>query len=297
MLDRQLLFFPSREITQTPADVGLHFEDVSFSTSDGTRLHGWLVPGQGDNTLVWFHGNAGNISNRVDNIQLLNRRLGVNVFIFDYRGYGRSEGKPSERGMYLDGDAALEYLRSRDDVDMEKLILFGRSLGCAVAVELATRHTAKAVLLESPFTSVADMSRRTHPLLSLLLPPRLLVQSRFDSLSKIGRIESPVMVLHGDRDDIVPIEMGKELFDAANEPKRFYAIQGAGHNDTHHCGRRAILRRAARVYRRPASSSVDEVQSRIYCLTLPTGIYVSPTDRPLATMRPYHQNGAQTCLY
>ena len=236
VLDRQLIFFPSSEITQTPADVGLHFEDVSFTTSDGTRLHGWFVPGAGDHTLLWFHGNAGNIGNRVDNMLLFNRRLGVNIFIFDYRGYGRSEGSPSERGMYIDADAALEYLRSRGDIDLNNLILFGRSLGCAVAVEMATRYPAKALILESPFTSVDAMARRIRPLLMWFVPPRWIVGSRFDSLAKIGGIQSPVMILHGSRDDIVPIDMAQDMFDAANEPKRFYAIQGASHNDTYLVG-------------------------------------------------------------
>ena len=235
-LDRRLIFFPSSEITQTPADVGLHFEDVSFTASDGTLLNAWFIPGAGDYTLLWFHGNAGNIGNRIDNLLLFNRSLGVNIFIFDYRGYGRSESRPSESGIYLDADAALERLRSRDDIDMDKLILFGRSLGCAVAVEMATRYPTYPVILESPFTSVDAMSRRIRPRLLSFLPTRMVVRSRFDSLAKIGSIRSPVMILHGSRDTTVPISMGRELFAAANEPKRFYTIQGASHNDTYLVG-------------------------------------------------------------
>lgn len=235
MLDSQLVFFPARDITQTPADVGLHYEDVRFTAADGARLHGWFVPAAGDesaDTLLWFHGNAGNIGDRADNLLLLSRRLSVNVFIFDYRGYGNSDGKPSERGLYADGEAALAYLRARGDVDMSRLTLFGRSLGCAVAVEIATRHPVKSVILESPFTSIDAMARRMRGGLASLIPTSWVVRSKFDSLSKIDNVHSPIMLLHGDRDDIVPIEMAHELFAAANAPKRFYPIHGAGHNDT-----------------------------------------------------------------
>ena len=235
MLDSQLIFFPDRDVSQTPADVGLRYEDARFTTADGVQLHGWFVPAHGDESadvLLWFHGNAGNIADRTDNLLLLSRRLGVSVFIFDYRGYGLSDGKPSERGVYADGEAALAYLRARGDVDMTRLTLFGRSLGCAVAVELATRHPVKAVILESPFTSIDAMARRMRGGLTSLIPTSWVVRSKFDSLSKIGNIHSPILLLHGDVDDIVPIQMAHELFAAANAPKRFYPISGAGHNDT-----------------------------------------------------------------
>lgn len=234
MLDSQFIFFPDRDVSQTPADVGLHYEDARFTAADGVQLHGWFVPAAGESadTLVWFHGNAGNIGDRIDNLLLITRRLSVNVFIFDYRGYGNSDGKPSELGLYADGEAALAYLRARGDVDMNRLTLFGRSLGCAVAVELATRHPVKAVILESPFTSIDAMAHRMRGGLTALIPTSWVVRSKFDSLSKIGNIHSPLMLLHGDRDDIVPIEMAHELFAAADAPKRFYPIKGAGHNDT-----------------------------------------------------------------
>ena len=128
LLDRYFLYFPEREIFLTPGNVGLVYEDVFISTSDGVKLHGWFVPGKSDLTLLWFHGNAGNISRRVDNIALLHERLGANIFIIDYRGYGRSEGSPSEQGLYLDAEAAIDYLRSREDVKDDRLVLFGRSL-------------------------------------------------------------------------------------------------------------------------------------------------------------------------
>ena len=234
LLDRQFIFFPERELSGTPGDVGLEYEDVFFSTDDGVRLHGWFVPGSSDTTLLWFHGNAGNISHRIDNLLMIHRRLEVNVFIFDYRGYGRSDGDVSEGGMYADAEAALDHLGSRaiGDPDLHNnLVLFGRSLGCAVAVDIATRRKVRGVILESPFTSVRAMVKRSYP----YLPSGLLMQlvrARYDSLAKITHVDSPVMVLHGDRDETVPFDMGHELYDAANEPKRFYTIEGAAHNDT-----------------------------------------------------------------
>lgn len=233
VLDRYFIYFPSRELEATPGDAGMEFEDVEFRASDGVALHGWFVPGSGDATLVWFHGNGGNISHRVGNIAEINRRLGVNVFIFDYRGYGRSEGSPSESGTYMDADAAAAYVRSRDDVDPEKVIYFGRSLGCAVASEVALARPPRALICESGFTSVKAMAKSAY---SFLPGIQFLVTTRYDTLSKIVRVSTPVMVLHGDRDDIVPFSMGEELFEAANAPKRFYAIRGAGHNDTYLAG-------------------------------------------------------------
>ena len=233
LLDRLFVYFPDTEIFQTPADRGLEFEDVFLDTSDGVRLHGWYVPGSTDLTWVWFHGNAGNIANRVDNLAAIHERLGANVFLIDYRGYGRSEGNPSEQGFYRDAEAAVQYLTSHKGLDERKFVLFGRSLGCAVAAETAMRHGAYAVILESPFTSIQAMARRVYPFLP---GAGLLVRARYDSLSKIGNVRAPVMVLHGDADDIAPFDMGREVFDAANEPKRFHAIEGAGHNDTYVVG-------------------------------------------------------------
>ena len=235
-IDQQMIYFPDKELIATPADVGLEYEDVDLTASDSTRLHGWYVPGEGRITLLWFHGNAGNISHRVDNILMLNRTLGVNIMIIDYRGYGRSKGKPSEVGLYQDAEAAIEHLGSQRGVDPEReLVLFGRSLGAGVAVEMAVRHRVRAVILESGFTSVRDMAQRAFP----FLPMGLLihaVEARYDTISKIGNVNAPVMVLHGDRDEIVPFELGEELFEAASDPKTFYRIQGAGHNDTYHVG-------------------------------------------------------------
>ena len=235
-IDQQMIYFPDGELIATPADVGLEYEDVNLTASDGVQLHGWFVPGEGMLTFLWFHGNAGNISHRVDNIMMLNSALGANIMIIDYRGYGRSQGSPSEKGLYLDAEAAFEYLVSERGVDSgTELVLFGRSLGAAVAVEMAVRHQARALILESGFTSVQDMAHRAFP----FLPSNVLltmVEARFNTISKIGNVDYPVMVLHGDQDEIVPFELGLELVEAASDPKLFYRIQGAGHNDTYDVG-------------------------------------------------------------
>ena len=233
VIDRYFIFFPERTVSRDPGDRGLGFEDVYFTASDGVHLNGWFVPGRGDTTLVWLHGNAGNISDRVDNITGVHEALGVNVFIFDYRGYGRSEGTPTEKGTYLDAAAALEYLRSRGDVDPERLVLFGRSLGCAVAAELASQTDVHGVVLESPFTSIRAMAKRAYPFLPGI---GSFVRTRYDTLAKVPGIRAPVMVLHGDRDDIAPFDMGEAVWKAATPPKRFYRIEGAGHNDTYAVG-------------------------------------------------------------
>ena len=237
MLDKQLVFFPDREVMSTPGDAGLVYEDVTFTASDGVKLHGWFVPGDGKRVIIWFHGNAGNIGHRVENLVLMREQLRVSVFLFDYRGYGNSEGAPSEQGLYLDAEAALEYTKTRTGLEADEgIVYFGRSLGAAVAVELATRYPPRALVLESPFTSIQGMAQKVYPVVSKVVPLGLVVQSRFDALAKIGQVRTPVMVLHGDQDDIIPIEMGRELFEAANEPKAFYAIKGASHNDTYAVG-------------------------------------------------------------
>ena len=185
LIDRYFVFFPTGELVDDPGAWDVPFEDVSFDAPDGVGLHGWFIPGSDDKTLVWFHGNGGNISHRVDEIVEIHRRIGVNVFIFDYRGYGRSEGSPTEAGTYLDAQGAMQYLRSRQDVDGDLLVLFGRSLGAAVAVEVATKHEVHAVVLQSAFTSAAAMARRHYWFL-----PGLgnLVRTKYDSLSRRGYV-------------------------------------------------------------------------------------------------------------
>ena len=242
ILDKFLIYFPERELYVTPADVGLEYSDVYLTTADGLRIHAWHIPGESDTTLLWMHGNAGNIAHRVDNIAVLNRQTGLGVLIVDYRGYGLSDGSPSENGLYLDAEAAFDHLVTELGLDPARdIVLFGRSLGVGVAAEMATRHEVRCVILESGFTSIMGMARATRPdwLAHALVP---LISARYDTLSKVARIQSPVMIVHGDRDEIVPFQMAEQLFEAASEPKRFHAVRGATHNDVYERGGAAYFR-------------------------------------------------------
>ena len=241
ILDRMMIYFPERGLAATPSSVGLDYEDVYLTAADGTRIHGWHIPGESDITLLWFHGNAGNISHRIDNILILHRRLGISVLIIDYRGYGLSEGRPSEKGIYMDAEAAFGYLVDELGLGAERdVVLLGRSLGAGVAAEMATRHRVRGVVLESGFTSIREMAEASGSPLPIPLVLNLF-EARYDSISKIGRVESPVMILHGDRDDTVPYWMAEKLYAAVNDPKTLYPIRGAGHNDTYHVGGEAYF--------------------------------------------------------
>jgi uncharacterized protein len=232
-VEEKFIFFPIAEIERTPRDVGLAFEDVFFSTADGVRLNGWLAAYPGARTtLLWFHGNAGNISHRAEGMKLLHDKVKANVFIIDYRGYGRSEGVVSEEGTYQDGLAALRYLRSRKDLDGKNIALFGQSLGAAVATEVAAREDCTALILEAPFASIREMARAIYP----WLPIGPLLRTRYDVGEKIKQVKVPVLVLQGDQDEVVPVEQSKKVFAAAAEPKKFHPIRGAGHNDTFFTG-------------------------------------------------------------
>jgi len=232
-LEQMFLYFPDRTLITTPATMRLAYEDVFFSAEDGTQLHGWYLPGEpGKPVVVFCHGNAGNISHRVDNLRLL-RRIGLAVFIISYRGYGRSEGTPGEEGTYSDMRGALAWLKDRG-WSADRMIYFGRSVGAGVALQLALEQPPGALVLESPFTSIRAMGRLHYPLLWTLAG--WAIDARYDNLDKIGRLKSPLLIFHGTRDDIVPHRMGKELFDRAQQPKSFYSIAGAGHNDTYDVG-------------------------------------------------------------
>lgn len=231
----RFIFFPSREIVSTPGQMGMPFEEVWFGP-DG-RLHGWFVPGTTGLTFLWFHGNAGNISHRVTMIELLRRELGVNIFIFDYQGYGRSAGRASERATYDDARAALTYLRSRADVDRDRIVFFGKSLGAAVATRLAADDPPYRLIVQSAFTSVSEMARLHYP----FLPIGRLLSTRFDTVERIGNVRAPVLVVHGDRDDVVPLDHARVLHHAGSEPKQLFVVRGAGHNDVIDVGGRQYL--------------------------------------------------------
>jgi fermentation-respiration switch protein FrsA (DUF1100 family) len=227
-LEDTFIFFPSPYPQGRWNPKGLQFEDAHFQAADGTPLHGWYVHRDDPRAVILFcHGNAGNVTDRAEMLRALRDRVGASVLCFDYRGYGRSEGKPSEKGLFADARAARAWLARRAGVEEKDIVLLGRSLGGAVAVELAAEDGARALVLESTFTSVPDMAAKIYP----WLPVRLLVRTRFDSLSKINKYHGPLLVSHGDCDTMVPYAFGQKLFEAANEPKLFFRIPGCDHND------------------------------------------------------------------
>ena len=279
LLHRQLVFFPDRVVSRTPAAISLDFAEVYFSAADGVRLHGWFIPapsaarhpepaashpahperphsahpelvegsahpepaahsahpelvaGPPNLTILWFHGNAGNLGYQVEDLAALRQWTAANIFIFDYRGYGNSAGQPSERGFYRDARAAWRYLRTRPDIDPQRIILYGRSLGTAAAVELAADPPdgppPYAVILYSPLTSLRAMARAVHS----RLPLHWLAGGQFNSLARIGGVAAPILIIHSAEDEIIPVEQGRRLFAAAPEPKQFLYPDAAGHND------------------------------------------------------------------
>ena len=224
--ERRLIFFPTRTLAAAPADVGLRAEELSITAADGVALHGWWIEGPGDRVLIWYHGNAGNIGDRLRNARWFVDRLGVDVVLVDYRGYGRSAGSPDEEGLYLDGLAVYDAVAARS-VRAEDVVLFGRSLGGAIAIETALRRPAGALVLESVFRSVPALAREHY-----WFVPSAVVRTRMDNVSKIARVRTPTLVLHGDRDGIVPLPHGRRLFEAAGGAAHLHVIEGAGHNDT-----------------------------------------------------------------
>lgn len=211
-----------------PEAFGLEVEDCYFTTDDSVRIHGWYASAGEESlkTILWFHGNAGNIAHRIDNLKRL-VELGINVFIIDYRGYGRSAGKPSEKGLYRDASAAYRFLIEEKNTTPDDLIIFGRSLGGAVAIELALHHQCTAVILESSFTSVKAMAKQIFG----FLPIESILKSKFDSINKIEKLSCPVLIIHGTNDELIPYAHGLELFEKAKSPKYFYKVGYAGHND------------------------------------------------------------------
>jgi pimeloyl-ACP methyl ester carboxylesterase len=229
--ERQLIYFPQRQLDLLPGSIGLRHEEAFISAEDGVKVHAWLLPLTGARwTVLFCHGNAGNISHRLDRAAEMQRRLGVSVLLFDYRGYGRSEGSPDEEGTYRDARAVYAHLVGSWSVKPQAIVLFGESLGAAVATQLALDRSARAVVLESPFTSVPEMARKAYPFLPPIGP---LIRTRYETVAKVARLRMPLVVFHGEHDEIVPLAQGRRVFEAAPDPKRFFAIPGAGHNDTY----------------------------------------------------------------
>lgn len=227
-LDHHFIYFPETRQAATPASAGLTYEALRFAATDGTALTGWLVPGQTGAPVVLFcMGNAGNISHRLETLRLLHE-LGVSVFIFNYRGYGESAGTPSEAGTYADIAGARQLLASRG-WPASRTIIFGRSLGAAVGLEGALHDPPAGLIMESAFTSIAAMGRHHYPLLKLLFG--WLVGARYDNLTKIARLQSPLLLIHGQRDSICPPAMAEELFARATGEKQLIWLPAADHND------------------------------------------------------------------
>ena len=216
---------PGRTLTMTPIDVGMDYQDVSIETADGVTLHGWFIVGRSSQVLLFFHGNAGNISHRLDSIRQF-QNLGLSVLIIDYRGYGQSGGKTTERGIYRDADAAWRYLTEDRGKSASDIVIFGRSLGASVASRLAAQHQPLALILESSFTSIPDIAQELYP----WLPARWL--SRFSHATRdyVRDVRCPVLVAHSRDDEIIPFHHSEAIFASANEPRTLLALRGT-HND------------------------------------------------------------------
>jgi len=224
-IERNTVFLPTRPVTATPKNAGLAYEDVYFTTEDGLRLNGWLIlaPGAKRN-LLYCHGNAYNISDRVGKIKSFHE-LGFNVFIFDYRGYGVSEGVPTEPGVYKDAAAAFKWLSSRPDIGKLPIVIYGASLGGAVAVDLAARHDPAALVLDSTFAAAKDLAAYYYPFV-----PSFLVSVDFNSLRKLKSVKAPKLFIHSRNDQMVPYSQAEKLYAAASDPKELLVVEGS-HND------------------------------------------------------------------
>ena len=230
-IENFFVFFPDKNIADTPDEYGMTYKEVFFNTVDGIKLNGWFLPSDVKvpaPVMLFFHGNAGNISHRLDNIRHLLQR-GLQVFIFDYRGYGKSSGRPSEKGLYLDGLAAYDYLTAAEHISPGDIILFGRSLGAAIAINTALKRDVRSVIMESAFLSTKDLAGTMllFNLFSRFLPPN------YNNLEKVKKVRVPKLFIHGDKDLLVPFSMGEQLYREAESPKYFLRLEDSGHNDTY----------------------------------------------------------------
>nr|MBP8695992.1 alpha/beta hydrolase [Syntrophobacterales bacterium] len=225
-LQSKLVYFPDGQIIATPADRGLPYEEVTFEADDGVRLSAWFVPsGAGRGVVLFSHGNGGNISYNLPFVEILHR-VGLSIFIYDYRGYGRSRGKPSEEGTYSDAGGAWRYLTESRKVPAGQILLYGQSLGGPVAAKLARGTPPAALILDSTFTNFVDIAGHHYP----FLPVRWLARFEYNALEHVRNVRCPVLVIHSTDDEIVPFSQGLALYEAAPEPKAFIKLRG-GHND------------------------------------------------------------------
>ncbi len=220
-IERQSMFFPVKGLAATPGEANLEYEDVYFKASDGKRLNGWFVPSENAKATVLFcHGNAGNMGHRLEKI-LIFHGMNLNTFIFDYRGYGKSEGRAYEAGLYKDAFGAYDYLTEKRNIPENTIILYGESLGGGVVIELAREKKIKALITEDTFSSIKEMSRIAYPFI-----PHFIFSSKFDSVSKIKSVYSPKLIIHSREDEIVPFYMGEKLYNEAATPKKFLILKG-----------------------------------------------------------------------
>lgn len=226
---------PGRTLTMTPTDAGIDYQDVSIETSDGVTLHGWFIAGRTAQVLLFFHGNAGNISHRLDSIGQF-RDLGLSVLIIDYRGYGQSTGRTTERGLYRDADAAWRYLTEGRGIAASNIVMFGRSMGASVASRLASKNQPLALIVESSFTSVPDIAQELYP----WLPARWLSRLSHATRDYVRDVHCPVLVIHSRDDEIIPYHHGEAIFASANEPRTLLTIRGT-HNDAFLLDERAYI--------------------------------------------------------
>lgn len=221
-----MLYFPEKEIQHTPKNINLEYSEIYFETEDGITISGWYIPAKNEKGVLLFcHGNAGNISHRLDSIKIFHN-LSLSVLIFDYRGYGKSNGKPSEKGTYLDAEAAWNYLVNVKQKPPEEIILFGRSLGGAVAAEIALTKNPAGLIIESSFTSVPELGSKLYP----WLPVKLISKFSYSTIHKVGFIKCHKLIIHSPDDEMISFEHGKSLFENASPPKEFLIIRG-GHNE------------------------------------------------------------------
>jgi hypothetical protein len=220
------VYFPERQVTATPADIGLAFETVRLSTADGETLAAWYIPAPAARgTLLYLHGNGGNVGHRIDQVAVFHR-LGLNILIIDYRGYGDSSGKPSEEGTYRDALAAWHYLTQNKRHLPQRIVLFGESLGGSIAAWLATRHTPAGLVIYASLTSVPELAQALYP----IFPASWLARYRYDTRAALDRVACPVLILHSPADEVIPFSHGQALLGAAHAPKRLVELRG-GHND------------------------------------------------------------------
>lgn len=228
MLEDYLIFFPDKYPAGDWRPAGLVYEDAWFQAADGTRLHGWYCPHAQPRAVVLFaHGNAGNLSHRAAPLRYFQQELRCTIMIFDYRGFGRSAGRPSEAGVIADARAARSWLARHAEIDEARIVLLGESIGGAIMIDLAANDGARGLIVENTFTSLPDVAGYHYP----WLPVRLLMRSRYDSINKIERYHGPLLMCHGDGDRIVPVEQARRLFARANDPKQLIVVPGGDHND------------------------------------------------------------------